>query len=46
MAPTIGSKKELVTPTSAPPFATTSASSPPQEESPIPVLREVNLLKP
>ena len=46
MAPTIGSRKELVTPTSLPPFATTSASSPPEEESPTPVLREVNLLKP
>ena len=46
MAPTMGKRNELVTPTSAPPFATTSASSPPEEDSPIPALREVNLLKP
>ena len=46
IAPTIGSRKELVTPTSPPPLATTSASSPPEEESPIPALREVNLLRP
>ena len=34
IAPTIGSTNELVVPTSAPPFATTSASSPPDDESP------------
>lgn len=34
LAPTIGSTNELVFPTSAPPLATTSASSPPDDESP------------
>jgi hypothetical protein len=33
IAPTIGSRNEFVTPTSTPPFATTSASSPPEEDS-------------
>ena len=42
----MGKRNELVIPTSAPPFATTSASLPPEEDSPIPALREVNLLKP
>ena len=46
IAPTIGSKKEPVTPTSLPPFATTSASSPPDEDKPNPVLSDVSLLKP
>ena len=46
IAPTIGSRKELVTPTSIPPFATTSASSPPEQDNPIPALRDDNLLKP
>ena len=34
IAPTIGSTNELVVPTSTPPLATTSASSPPDDESP------------
>jgi hypothetical protein len=42
IAPTIGSKKELVTPTSVPPFATTNASSPPEEDNPIPALSDDN----
>ena len=35
---TIGNTKELVAPTSAPPLATTSASSPPDDERPNAVL--------
>jgi hypothetical protein len=46
IAPTIGSKKEPVTPTSIPPFATTSASSPPEEDKPNAALSDVSLLKP
>ncbi len=46
IAPTIGSRKELVTPTSVPPFATTSANSPPEEDKPNPALRDVSLPKP
>ena len=46
IAPTIGSRNGLVTPTSAPPFATTSASSPPEEDKPNPALSDVSLLKP
>ena len=33
IAPTIGSRNELVTPISTPAIATTSASSPPEEDS-------------
>src|SRR5688572_5196159 len=43
---TIGRIKALVAPTSAPPFAVTSASSPPDAESPKPALIEVFLLMP
>jgi hypothetical protein len=45
IAPTIGSRKELVTPTSVRPFATTSANAPPEEDKLIPALSEVNLMK-
>ena len=41
MAPTIGNTKELVTPTSVPPLATTSASSPPDDERPKAALKAV-----
>jgi hypothetical protein len=38
--------KELVTPTSAPPLATTRASSPPDKDRPNPVLSEFRMLTP
>ena len=41
IVPTIGNTKELVVPTSAPPLATTSASSPPDHERPNEVISEV-----
>lgn len=45
ITPTIGSKNELVAPTSEPPFAVTRASSPPDDDNPNPALSEVDLLK-
>jgi hypothetical protein len=36
IAPIIGNRKEHVTPISPPPLATTRASSPPEEDNPIP----------
>jgi hypothetical protein len=46
IVPTIGSRNELVTPTSEPPFAATRANSPPEEDKPKPVLKEVTMLRP
>jgi hypothetical protein len=46
IVPTIGSRNELVTPTSEPPFAATRAGSPPEEDRPKPVLKEVTILRP
>jgi hypothetical protein len=46
IVPTIGSRNVLVTPTSAPPFAATRASSPPEEDRPKPVLKDVTMLRP
>ena len=42
IVPTIGRMKELVTPISVPPLATTNANSPPEEANPKPVLSAVN----
>src|SRR5215212_5513658 len=44
--PTIGNIKELVTPTSTPPLATTKASSPPDDDRPNAALSEVRRLIP
>ena len=46
IVPTIGSRNVLVTPTSAPPFAATRANSPPEEDRPKPVLKDVTMLSP
>ncbi len=46
IVPTIGRMKELVTPISVPPLATTNANSPPEEANPKPVLSAVNVLNP
>ena len=43
IVPTIGSITGLVVPTSIPPFATTSAISPPEEDNPNAVLVEIML---
>src|SRR5215475_801848 len=46
IVPIIGSRKELVTPISVPPLATTKANSPPEDDNPKLVFNEVELLNP
>ena len=46
MVPTIGNMKELAAPTSIPPFATTNAISPPDEDNPTAARVEDSLLTP
>ena len=46
IVPIIGNMKELAAPTSIPPFATTNAISPPDEDNPTAVRLEDNLLTP
>jgi hypothetical protein len=46
IAPIIGRICALVAPTSGPPLAVTSASSPPDADNPKPALRDVFLLMP
>src|SRR4249920_1884560 len=44
IVPIIGNKNELAPPMSVPPLATTSASSPPEEDNPKPALNAVRVL--
>ncbi len=43
IVPTIGNMKDLVAPTSAPPLATTKASSPPEDADPNPNFKELTI---